>query len=383
MNLKGLVHRIESTDSYFKNYAARSIDRYLTTRNWLFGFYIIVYEQKGEDRAQYGEALLSSLAQRLKLKGMSQTNLKLFRQFYQVYPTLSRPAISLLKELTKGQALSDKFDEEKSQTLTDELQEFDLQILDSYEKENDEFQIAPEILLDHLSFSHFVELLKIQEPLRRFFYEVECIKAAWSVRELKKQIAKLSFERTAASIEPRKVKNMLQLQAQSYVPEEIIKTPYVFDFLGLPEKILGSESELEDQLIMHLRDFILELGNGFCFEARQKRVVIGGEYFFIDLVFYHRLLKCHVLLELKIDAFNHQHAGQLNTYLQYYKKNILAEHDNPPIGILLCTTKNEELAEYALGGMDPNIFIQEYKTALPDTKDLEAFLRTEKDNFNL
>lgn len=157
-----------------------------------------------------------------------------------------------------------------------------------------------------------------------------------------------------------------------------MKTPYIFDFLGLSDGVLGSETALEAALINDLKNFILELGHGFCFEAQQKRIVIGGEYFFIDLVLYHRILKCHVIIELKIDAFSHANAGQLNTYIQYYKANVQQETDNPPIGILLCTNQNEELVKYALGGMDENLFVSQYKTALPSTEELTKFLQEEK-----
>ena len=170
----------------------------------------------------------------------------------------------------------------------------------------------------------------------------------------------------------------MSLSNETLTPEQLIKTPYVFDFLGLPDDVLGSESQLEQALIYELKSFILELGHGFCFEAQQKRIVIGGEYFFIDLVFYHRILKCHIIIELKIDEFNHTNAGQLNTYIQYYKTNEQREDDNPPIGILLCTNKNEELVQYALGGMDENLFVSQYKTVLPSTAELKNFLQEEK-----
>lgn len=154
------------------------------------------------------------------------------------------------------------------------------------------------------------------------------------------------------------------------------------DFLDLPDTVLADESKFENALLNDLKNFMLELGHGFCFEGQQKRLIIGGEYFFVDLVFYHRILKCHILIELKVDEFNHAHVGQLNTYLQFYKKNVQEATDKPPIGILLCTTKNDELVEYALGGMDQNLFVTTYQTALPSSEELKQFLQAEKRKIN-
>ena len=154
----------------------------------------------------------------------------------------------------------------------------------------------------------------------------------------------------------------------------MVRDPYIFEFLGLKPKEVMSESHLEDQLLDKLQEFLLEMGHGFCFEARQKRILIGGEYFFVDLVFYHRLLKCHVLLELKLEAFNQGNIGQLNTYVSWYRKNMMIQGDNPPIGILLCTGKNHVLAEYALAGMDNNLFVSKYLLELPKKEDMQRFI---------
>jgi predicted nuclease of restriction endonuclease-like (RecB) superfamily len=297
----------------------------------------------------------------LNTKGLSQTNLKIYRQFYIAYPLVGEIASSLL-------------DGEISQTVSDQFKTISQTVSDK----STNYNIPVDKLISHLSFSHFVELIKISDTLRRTYYEIEIIKGVWSVRELKRQINSLSYERSAASKNPKLIVPKLSLSNETLTPEQLIKTPYVFDFLGLPDDVLGSESQLEQALINELKSFILELGHGFCFEAQQKRIVIGGEYFFIDLVFYHRILKCHIIIELKIDEFNHTNAGQLNTYIQYYKTNEQREDDNPPIGILLCTNKNEELVQYALGGMDENLFVSQYKTVLPSTAELKNFLQEEK-----
>ena len=369
MDFKILINQISKTDTFFKGFVSKSIDKFLSLRNWLIGYYIVEYEQMGADRANYGENLVDELSKKLSIKGLSTTNLKLFRQFYLAYPEIS-------------QTVSDLFENNTyliCQTLSDEL----IKIPDNIpEVKLNDTTIAPELLLNNLSFSHFVELVKIKDSLKRNYYEIECIKGTWSVRELKKQINSLSFERSANTSNPEKLTKLLYLNSQKISTDEIIETPFVFDFLGLSDETLASESDLEKALLNHLKSFMLELGHGFCFEAQQKKIIIGGEYYFIDLVFYHRILKCHVIIELKVDAFSHQHAGQLNTYLNYYKKNIKTENDNHPIGILLCTNKNKELVEYALGGMDKNLFVSQYQTKLPSTEQLEHFLKSEKENLN-
>ena len=377
MNFKILTSQIRTTDGFFKDKISRTIDRHLTIRNWLIGFYIVEYEQNGDDRASYGTTLLKILAENLDSKGLSFRNLMLFRQFYNVYPQIGQTASAFLEEPIL-QTVSAKSNFQRILgTLSQKSESNGIVQTPSAQFQNIEL-IPAEKLISHLSFSHFVELMKIDERLKRTFYEIEAIKGVWSVRELKRQINSLNFERSAVAKDPQLMTTTLSKNSNKLTPEQLIKTPYVFDFLGLPDGILGSESALEAALIDDLKSFILELGHGFCFEAQQKRIVIGGEYFFIDLVFYHRILKCHVIIELKVDKFSHANAGQLNTYIQYYKTNVLQESDNPPIGILLCTNQNEELVQYALGGMDENLFVSQYKTVLPSTEELEKFLQEEK-----
>lgn len=373
MDIQLLISQIKEANSFFKVHTSKSIDKFLTCRNWIIGGYIFHYEQNGEDKAEYGSKIEENLAAKIDIKGLSSRNLKLFKQFYLAYPQIVQTVSALLenseqKLVQTASALLEHPEKQRSQ------------------KNSNESQTTPEIpvlsaekLINNLSFSHFVELVKIDDPLKRTFYEIECIKGNWSVRELNRQIKSLIFERSAAAENPEKMLQSAVDPANQLLPVQLVKTPYVFDFLGLPDEILGSESDVENALINDLKSFMLELGHGFCFEAQQKRIVIGGEYYFVDLVFYHRILKCHVIIELKIAEFNHENAGQLNTYIQYYKENIKEETDNDPIGILLCTGQNEELVKYALGGMDENLFVSEYQTALPSTEKLEEFLKQEKD----
>jgi predicted nuclease of restriction endonuclease-like (RecB) superfamily len=237
-----------------------------------------------------------------------------------------------------------------------------------------QFSLPPDKLITNLSYSMFKLLVEINDPLKRAFYETECIRGKWSVRELNRQINSLLFERTGLSKDKKKLLSSTHQQSESHALELSIRDPYIFEFLKLKAQEVMGESHLEDSLLDKLQEFILELGHGFCFEARQKRINIGGEYFFVDLVFYHRILKCHVLIELKTDGFKHEYLGQLNTYVSYYTKQERAEGDNPPIGILLCTKKNHALAEYALAGMNNKLFVSKYQVELPKKKEIEKFL---------
>ena len=214
-----------------------------------------------------------------------------------------------------------------------------------------------------------------EDPLARFFYETECIKGTWSVRELRRQISTNLYFRSGVSKDPKKL--LASIEPEKNTAALAIRQPFAFEFLGLNAKDVVTESDLEDALITHLQDFLLELGKGFCFENRQKRMIIDDEYYFADLVFYNRILHCSVIVELKNDEFRHEYLGQLNAYVSYYKENEMHEGDNPPVGILLCTRKGEKMVEYAIAGMDNNLFVSTYMLQLPDKATLEKFLRDE------
>jgi len=351
MNFEELIKAFEQANEYLQEKAVSAVNQSLTMRNWLFGHYIVEYEQSGEDRARYGDKLLNSLSRKLQnsgVKGVSITNLKLCRKFYITYPQI-------------GQSLPD-------QSLRKSLSE----------KSRDKEGIDGVIILSRLSFTHIIELLTIEDPLKRLFYEVETLKGNWSVRELKRQTGSLLFERVGLSLDK---KGLLQTVNKKAVParkEDIIRDPYIFEFLGLPQKDEVSESDLETALLNHLQEFLMELGSGFCFEARQKRITVDNEHFYIDLVFYHRILKCHVLIDLKIRKFLHTDAGQMNFYLNYYRENEMYDGDDLPIGILLCTDKDEATVKYAIGNIDNKVFVSRYKVALPSEKELEQFIKRDK-----
>jgi len=238
-------------------------------------------------------------------------------------------------------------------------------------------QLSGDMLIAALSFTHFTELLRIVDSTKRSFYEIECLRGNWSVRELKRQIASLYYERSGLSHNKQKLAELVKQNAETQAAGLNIRDPYVFEFLGLKSKELMSESQLEEQLIDKLEAFLLELGHGFCFEARHKRILIGGEHFFVDLVFYHRILKCHVLVELKLEAFTHENIGQLNTYVSWFRQHMMSEDDNPPIGILLCTDKNHALVKYALAGMDNSLFVSKYLLELPKKEEMQAFIESQ------
>ncbi len=358
MNFTDLVSSIRLTHQILQEDTVKAVNRNLTVRNWLLGYYIVTYEQGGEDRAAYGEGLLQKLAERLDKEGFSYRNLKLYRQFYQTYSHLGSVAFPLLQSLAPiGQTLSAQ--------------------LEVLPVEANQVGVPSQTLVGKLSFSHLVELLPMEDPLKRAFYEVECIKGNWSIRELRRQIDTLYFERMGLSRDLEKLSDYVQAKAVQLTPKDVLQSPYTFEFLGLKARDVLPENELETALLDNLQDFLLELGNGFCLEARQKRILIGDEYFFVDMVMYHRLLRCHVLIELKTDAFRHEYLGQLNSYLGYYRKEVMMDGENPPVGILLVTNQNKILVEYATAGLDNRLFVQQYLIELPSKEKLRQFIQSQ------
>lgn len=228
-----------------------------------------------------------------------------------------------------------------------------------------------------ISYTHFTELIKIEDEIKRQFYELLVLKTQVSVIELKRQIATLTYERLGFSENKEKAFEVVKNKITPQNREDLVKSHYFFEFLNISQPHLIEETELEQALIEHLQMFMLELRIGFCFEARQKRILIGDEYYFIDLVFYHRILKCHVLIELKTEKAKHEHIGQLKTYLNYYKKKFQDSNDNPPVGILLVTDQNKALVEYAIADTDKDIFVSKYILQLPNKEKLESFVTNE------
>jgi predicted nuclease of restriction endonuclease-like (RecB) superfamily len=378
MKFEQLVFTIQETHNTIQESAIKAINKHLTIRNWLIGFYIIEFEQNGDDRAKYGEKLLQKLADSLTSDALSYRNLRLFKLFYQTYPQIGKSVIGFLETYQDSILSSNSLRLNESQSIENQILTIWQSVIAKFNSMPDNpLQVPPHKLISKLSYTHLVQLLPIDSAIKRTFYEIETIKGNWSVSELKRQIHSLYFERSGMSKNPEALSQMVQTNAEPTSISDIIKSPFTFEFLGLKAKDVVYESDLEQALIEHLEAFILELGHGFCFESRQQRILIGDEYYHIDLVFYHRILKCHVLFELKIDAFKHEHIGQLKTYVNFYKKEVQRPDDNPPVGILLVTHKNEALVEYAVSESDYELFISKYLIELPTKEQLNAFILKE------
>lgn len=378
MQFEELIFTIQQTHDTLQESAVKAINKHLTIRNWLIGLYIIEFEQNGEDRAKYGEKLLQKLAERLSSDALSYRNLRLFKLFYQTYPHIGKAVTSFLETYQDSILPFVSLRLNETQSIHNQMFTIWQSVIAKFSTMPDNpLQVPPHKLISKISYTHLVQLLPIESAIKRTFYEIETIKGNWSVSELKRQIHSLYFERSGMSKNPEALSQIVQTNAEPTSVSDIIKSPFTFEFLGLKAKDVVYESDLEQALIEHLEAFILELGHGFCFEARQQRILIGDEYYHIDLVFYHRILKCHVLFELKIEAFNHEHIGQLKTYVNYYKKEVQRPDDNPPVGILLVTHKNEALIEYAISDSDYDLFVSKYLVELPTKEQLNAFILKE------
>ena len=351
-----LTSIIQTTHDAAQSSAVKAINRMQTMRNWLIGYYIVEYEQHGKDRAEYGTQLLKKLEERVNRKGMTTTLFKWARKFYRLYPQMTdnlpvRICATMMHQL---QSIENKEDAIGASMMH-------------------QFMTPGKTIISHLSFTHLREIMTIDDPLARYFYEQECIKCTWSVRELRRQISTNLYVRAGISSNPEKMLSLPSIQGHDSVDLQI-RQPFTFEFLGLKAQDVVDEHDLEDALISHLQEFILELGKGFCFESRQKRIIIDDEYYYPDLVFYNRILHCGVIIELKNEEFSYENFGQLNAYVSHYRENEMHPGDNPPIGILLCTRKGKKMVEYALAGMDNQLFVSTYMLQLPDRKTLEDFL---------
>lgn len=373
----GLVAHIQQTQDVLQNNARLVINRHVTAKAWLTGYYIVEYEQKGADRAKYGEQLLKKLAEKLKdKKTFSYRTLRLYRQFYLVYNRLGLPIKKYLcGNLSIGQSVIAKLKSSQNEGLII----WQSVIAKSSDVVGNEVWVDPQELFDKLSFTHLAAILPISDPLERAFYETMAIRGTWSVRELQRQIDSNYYFRSGWSQKPEALAKLVEGKAETDTLALDIKSPFTFEFLGLQAKDVVEESDLETALITHLQDFILELGMGFCFEERQKKMLIDDRYFKADLVFYHRILKRHVIIELKANRLNYADAAQLHLYLAYYRKNIMQPDDNPPIGILLCSEVGQEMAEYSLLDLDESVFISKYQLNVPSKERMTEFLRKENE----
>ena len=366
MNFEKLVSCIQQTNEFLQQKAVKAVNTHLTFRNWLTGFYIVEFEQNGSNRAEYGTKLLENIAKNITVKGLTTPELSRCRQFYKTYPQILGLITQEFYNMLPPDFLPKNGDDSILGSSTQDL-------------ENEELKHNSTVI-QNISYTHFTELIKIGDSTKRHFYELMILKTQPSVKELKRQIDTLTYERVGLSGNYKTSLGEVIDKIHPQQATDLVKSHYFFEFLNINKPNLIEETQLEQALVSHLQQFISELGNGFCFEARQKRILIGDEYYFIDLVFYHRVLKCHVLVELKTENAKHEHIGQLKSYLQYYKKKIQEENDNPPVGILLVTNQNKTLVEYAIADSDLDIFVSKYQLQLPDKAKLEAFINNELKN---
>jgi predicted nuclease of restriction endonuclease-like (RecB) superfamily len=371
-NIQVLTTQIVEVHQYFKNYALRQVNNALTFRNWMIGYSIVVYEQDGNDRAAYGEKTLKVLSDRLSekgIKGFSDRNLRLCRQFYLEYPMIWQLLTAKLQLTEKQQDIIWQFPTAK---FIEQAKGTDSGIK----------SVPVEILIDKLSFTHIIELLKVEEPLKRAFYELQAIKNNWTVNLLKRNMNSLLYERIGLSSDKEKMLDKLHQAHRQHITDAILN-PYILEFLGIEEKAEYSETDLEEAIINHIQKFLIEMGRGFCFEARQKRITFNNKHYRIDLVFYHRILKCHVLIDLKMGEFDHADAGQMNLYLNYFTENEMSEGDNPPVGIILCSQKDNALVHYATGGLPQEVFVARYLLQLPTEEALKRIINEEMEQYEV
>lgn len=388
VDFESLVKHIQHASEALRQDARLVINRNVTTRAWLTGFYIVEYEQHGNDRAKYGDKLLKRLAERLDDKSWSQTSLKNARAFYLTFPEISHTVISyLVQHFGKSQALPDLLQLPDSQMLekSQSLPDF-FEPVPAAEVSKDGFAMltvngdvmpVPQMVFDRLSYTHIAILAYINAPLKRAFYAIEAMRGPWSYRELQRQIDSNYYERSGWSKKPELLSKKVNDKAEKPTFREELKSHYVFEFLGLAAKNVIEEDALEQSLIDHFEEFMLELGMGFCLEARQKKLLIDDRYFKADLVFYHRILKMHCIVELKGHRLDYADMAQLNMYLEYYRRHYMQPDDNPPVGLLLCTEYGQEMVEYVTPNMDPNLFVAQYELQLPSKEKMKEFLMKE------
>jgi predicted nuclease of restriction endonuclease-like (RecB) superfamily len=336
---------------------ARSVNTEMVRAYWLIGREVVEEEQNGSVRAGYGDELIDQLAARLRAdfgRGYTPTNLRYMRLFYLAYPNL------LAREI--HHAVRDEFERKARELVSSATMD----------------EGPPTgVLNPNLSWTHYRVLTKVDSPLARAFYEVEAARNHWTSRELERQINTLLFERLAKSRDKKGLMRLAYNGQEIQSAQDVFKDPLVFEFAGIPESPRLVESELEEALITNLQTFLLELGKGFAFLARQRRITLGGDHFYIDLVFYHVILKCYVLVDLKVDKLTHADVGQMQLYVNYYDETQRTAGDNPTLGLILCVEKNDLVVRYMLGKENRRIFASRYKLHLPSEEELAEEIRRE------
>ncbi len=363
--------RIAKILEHARSGIARTVNTTQVVANWLVGRELVEEEQQGRRKARYGEDLLRTIADRLQTSfggGYSHTNLKLFRQFYQMYPQLLDGSI--------GHTLRDQFQIDEQDSIRNKVASLPDRSAIGHTACDQSW--LPGLLHPNLAWSLYRQLLKVASPDARAFYEIEAIKNNWSARELERQINSLLFERIAKSKDKTGLMKLATTGQEITAPADIFKDPVIIEFLGLPESHRLVESDLEQALINNLQAFLLELGKGFAFISRQERITLDGDHFYIDLVFYHTVLKCFVLIDLKVGKLTHGDLGQMQIYANYFDHERRTEGDAPTLGLILCTDKNDAVVKYLLGpDQSKKIFTSRYKLHLPSEAELASELKRE------
>ena len=376
-----LYERIRQILESARSNVARTVNSTQVVANWLIGREIVEEEQKGQKRAGYGEQILEALSAKLTRDfgmGYSEQNLRFIRQLYLTYPLLlGDPKI---RYAVRSESLTNT---EIAQKRVSNAVRVKLSVLSAppfleigHAVRSESWH--PGQLHPNLSWTHYRTLLRVDKPEARAFYEIEAIQNTWSARELERQINSLLYERLALSKDKKGLKRLATKGQEIQRPVDVFKDPVVIEFLGLPASPRLVESDLEQALINNLQAFLLELGKGFAFVSRQERITLDGDHFYIDLVFYHTVLKCYILIDLKVGKLTHQDLGQLQLYVNYYDRERRTKGDNPTLGLILCTDKNDAVVRYTLGpDQEKKIFASRYKLYLPTEAELRAELRRE------
>jgi len=355
-----LVSNISKILSEAKSNIATTVNTTMVLTNWHIGQYIVEYEQGGKERAEYGTQLLKRLSEDLTKdygRGYSYRNLQLCKKFYQTFPIVQTvSAQSLKSETEKLQTASAQLSSKKGQTVSAQ------------------FSDKAEASFSKLTWSHFVRLLSVKDENERNFYIIETAENNWKERELDRQINSSLYERLVLSKNKKEVKELSEKGQQIQSEQDVLKDPLVLEFLNIRQEEKYSENDLETAIINNLGDFLLELGKGFTFVARQQRISSGTEHFYIDLVFYNRLLRSFVIIDLKIGKLKHQDIGQMQMYVNYYDREVKTESENPTIGIILCKENDDFVVEYTLPEDNKQIFANEYKLYLPNKNELQKLL---------
>ena len=369
VDFESLVGLFEQTQTAMQSQAARSVDIALVVRNWLFGWYIVEFENGGAERTEiYGKALLKKLSALLTTnlgKGFSKRSLEQYRKFYLIYKEITQalPAQSLEPKKIQKAVSNQSF---QSMFQTDILQAATVKLANRFV----------------LGWTHYVALLTVKNAEERRFYEIEAAENSWGYRELERQINSALYERLALSYNKDEVKKLSTHGQVIEKPSDVIKSPYILEFTGLEERKSYSEHDLETALIDKIEHFLLELGKGFLFESRQKRFSFDNRHFFVDLVFYNRLLRSYVIIDLKIGDLKHQDLGQMQMYVNYFDRYVKQDDEKPTVGILLCLTKSDEQVELTLP-KNSNIYASEYQLYLPSKEELKKQLEEAQQDWEI